>query len=352
LAKFDCIIPSWRIRFFLQKVKTMSRGEPLIRQWNLLKALQAYHYGLSADELACRLECSKRQVQRDLNVLQEVGFPISYEQRDFGKRFWKLSHHFIESDKLIFSVTEMLSIFLSQKLLAPLAGTQFGEGLDSLFEKIKATLTPRALSHFTQMDSTLLVKSHTFSDYSAHDKTIRLLTKAIQDSVVVNLTYKSQSRQKPYQTRYHPYGMVFFDGDLYCIGLMEIYGQIRTLKLNRIISSELTPDRFRKPADFSIQEQMEGSLGIFSSLGPTQTIRIQLDGWAASSVREAIHHPSQKILDDNDSRVIVQFKLADTTELKRWLLSFGCHACILSPKQLADQIASEIKKMSQRYTKK
>ena len=75
----------------------MSRGEPLIRQWNLLKAMQAYHYGLCADDLALRLECSKRQVQRDLKVLQEVGFPVSYEERDYGKRFWKLSSHFIES---------------------------------------------------------------------------------------------------------------------------------------------------------------------------------------------------------------------------------------------------------------
>ncbi|RKY04580.1 MAG: hypothetical protein DRP56_09870, partial [Planctomycetota bacterium] len=201
----------------------MSRGEPLIRQWNLLKAMQAYHYGLCADDLAKRLECSKRQVQRDLKVLQDVGFPVSYEARDFGKRFWKLSHHFIESDKLIFSVTEMLSIYLGQKLLAPLAGTEFGEGLNSLFEKIKATLSSRALRHFSQLDETLLVKNHVFNDYSPHDKKIRLLNKAIHEYTVVDLRYRSQSKKQPYDTRYHPYGMVYFGGNLYCIGFMEVY---------------------------------------------------------------------------------------------------------------------------------
>jgi len=40
----------------------MARGEPPIRQWNLLKALQANYFGLSADELAERLECTKRTV--------------------------------------------------------------------------------------------------------------------------------------------------------------------------------------------------------------------------------------------------------------------------------------------------
>ena len=33
----------------------MARGEPLIRQWNLIKALQAHHFGISADELAARV---------------------------------------------------------------------------------------------------------------------------------------------------------------------------------------------------------------------------------------------------------------------------------------------------------
>ena len=55
--------------------------------------------------MAVRLECSKRQVLRDLKILQELGFPVSFEERDFGKRYWKLSAHFIESDKLIFSLT-------------------------------------------------------------------------------------------------------------------------------------------------------------------------------------------------------------------------------------------------------
>ena len=101
----------------------MARGEPLVRQWNLLKALQAHRFGISTDELAGRLECSKRQVQRDLKVLREVGFPITHEKREFGKRFWRLSGRFIESDRLMLSITEMLSLFLAQQLLSPLAGT-------------------------------------------------------------------------------------------------------------------------------------------------------------------------------------------------------------------------------------
>lgn len=99
----------------------MARGEPLFRQWRLLKTLQSHRFGISSSELAERLECTKRTILRDLDLLQQAGFPISFEQRNFGKKFWKLTHGFVESEKLALSVTEMLSLFLSQQLLAPLS---------------------------------------------------------------------------------------------------------------------------------------------------------------------------------------------------------------------------------------
>ncbi|MCP4711904.1 MAG: HTH domain-containing protein, partial [Planctomycetes bacterium] len=137
----------------------MARGEPLIRQWMLLKTLQAHRFGICVDELVKRLEYSKRQVQRDLKVLQQVGFPVSYEARDYGKRFWKLSPQFLESNELILSVTEMLSLFLSQQMLAPLVGTQLGEGLGTLLDKVKAFLPNKALRYFSNLDQTIFVKN-------------------------------------------------------------------------------------------------------------------------------------------------------------------------------------------------
>ena len=40
----------------------MARGEPLIRQWNLLKALPAYRFGIGTDELAAQPYVMRQQV--------------------------------------------------------------------------------------------------------------------------------------------------------------------------------------------------------------------------------------------------------------------------------------------------
>jgi len=71
-----------------------------------------------------------------------------------------LKPQFIESKELIFSVTEMLSLYLSQQLLAPLAGTQMGGGLATLMDKVRAFLPAKTLSYFSNLDNMLLVKRH------------------------------------------------------------------------------------------------------------------------------------------------------------------------------------------------
>jgi predicted DNA-binding transcriptional regulator YafY len=205
----------------------MARGDSLIRQWNLLKALQAHRFGVGTEELAVRMECSKRQVQRDLNVLQQVGFPISFEERDFGKRFWKLSPSFIEREELMLSVTEMLSLFLARQVLAPLSGTQFGDGLGTALDKIKAILPRRTLDYFADVSETLLVKNMGHHDYAEHDKEIRILNQAVTDEHVVKIRYKSTTKGRVWDAHYRPYGLVYFDANLYVIGFLEEYNEIR-----------------------------------------------------------------------------------------------------------------------------
>ena len=320
-----------------------------MRQWNLLKVLQSVYFGISLDELAERLECSRWQVLRDLKILRQLGFPISFEQRDFGKRFWKLSRHFIESDRLLFTPTELLSLYLSQKLLSPLSGTQFGEGLASLLEKIKAMLPPSTLDYFATLEEHLLVKTSVLNTYAAHDKIIRILTRAVQDAQILRLRYQSIRHPQPYDTLYRPYGLVFFDGDLYCIGWMHRYEEIRTLKVSRILSAESTGRFFQRPADFSLVRHVQDSFGIFSEPAAPQKIRIRFDGWAAAHIRETRRHPTQTILKDSGRILLAQFELTPTAELLRWLLSFGPHARVLSPRSLVQQIKTEIRQMSCQY---
>jgi len=320
----------------------MARGESLIRQWNLLKVLQAYHYGVAVDELCERLECSRRQMQRDLNVLRQAGFPITYDERDFGKRFWKLSPRFIERGELILSVTEMLSLYLCRQLLAPLAGTQFGEGLQAALDKIKALLPASSLSHFDKLSDAILVTNTPFHDYSQQSKEIGIINRAVSEGRVLRICYAPPKRES-FEATFHPYGIVLHGAALYCVGRL-IRGStaaIRKLKVSRFVGAELTDRSFVRPEGFSLESCMAGGFGIYTA-GSLQTVRLRFTGWAATSVSEQQWHPSQRIITKADNSLVAEFRLGNSPEFRRWVLGFGRNAVVLQPKSLADEIAEEL----------
>jgi predicted DNA-binding transcriptional regulator YafY len=325
----------------------MARGEALFRQWELLKTLQAHRFGLDLDALAERLECTRRTVQRDLDALGDL-FPIQYQRRDFGKRFWHLSPRFIESEKLQLSLPEMLSLYLSQQLLAPLAGTPFGDGLATALEKIKAILPAEALDYFAGLDEAFVIKNLAREDYSGMGEQIKCLNEAIQHEQVVRIEYHSASQNRTVTTQLHPYGMVLLAASLYCIGYLAEYDEVRTLKVSRFQSVRPTGRSFEKPADFSLSAHMAGSFGVFSP-GRTRTVRVAVTGWAATNVREQRWHESQRIVEDGAEQLLVEFRLDSTVEFKRWILGFGRFARVLQPDDLAGEIRDELRAAAEGY---
>lgn len=319
----------------------MARGSPLIRQWNALKLLQAHRFGIGADELAARLCCSVRQVKRDLRVLRDAGFPVGFEARDFGKRFWKLSSRFVETGQLVLSVTEMLSLLLSRQLLSPLAGTPFGDGIATALHKIQTLLPQRALAHFRTLDERLFVKSMPSHDYSGQDEEIRIINQAAADCRVLRIRYRSAHPGRDLAGEFHPYGLVLFGLSLYCVGYVVERSEVRVLKMDRLLEVEPTRYAFQRPSDFSLEEYLHGSFGVFTP-GEPQTVTVEFRGWAAVNVRELRWHPSQTITEDGGDRVVARFDLTNTTEFRRWVLGFGRHATVLEPDVLAAEIATEL----------
>src|SRR5690606_30903561 len=93
--------------------RIMARGDQIQRHWNLLKLLQTRGAGLLLRDVASELEVSERTIQRDFELLQELGFPLEHEDDEIGRRYWRLPRDFIRSGPLVLSLTEALSLHLA-----------------------------------------------------------------------------------------------------------------------------------------------------------------------------------------------------------------------------------------------
>lgn len=339
----------------------MSRGAQINRHWRLLLTLQRRGQGLTLRELADEFDVSERTLQRDFEALQEVGIPIEHEADEIGRRFWRLPADFLRTSPLVISLTEAISLHLAEHLFAPLAGTQFAAGLQSTLAKIRSLLPARALEYFRALDQTVHVRRVGVTDYAAHADTIATLTTAVSAQRIVELTYQSLWRADRYGTRFDPYGLVFFDGDLFAIGRSHRAGAVRVLKISRISAATLTADVFERPADFDLAAFFRGSFGIVQARGEPLDIEVRFRGPGAALVEERIWHESQQLewlpapetlfepLSEQPEELRATFRLANVVEFKRWLRGFGDTAEIVRPAWLRAEFRAELLAAADRH---
>lgn len=349
----------------------MARGEQITRHWNLLKFLQTRGGGVTLKMLVDEFEVSERTIQRDFEVLQEVGFPVEFETDEYGKRFWSMPHDFFRTGPLVLSLTEAVSLHLAEHLFAPLAGTLFADGLAGVLAKIRSLLPRAALDYFRDLSDTVFVRRIGLTDYSAHAETIERLTAAARETRSVEVTYRSLWRTDEYATRFDPYGLVFYEGDLFAVGRSHRADAVRVFKINRIRTVQPTDSAFRRPSDFRIEEHFRHSFGIVRGGGPPLEVVVRFTGPVAALVEERIWHESQKLEwlpaettlferpteeaketegssdgqrpQPNEPQVLrATFRLSDTVEFKKWIKGFGEHAEVLRPESLRRELGEEL----------
>ena len=143
----------------------MPRGDQLARQWKIIQTLITSRRGKSADELAEELECHPRTLYRDLEALQAAGFPI-YNEKVEGKNLWSLLDTLKHHIPIPFSLTELMALYFSTDMLKAFKGTAFHDSLDSLSQKIKATLPPESMKYLKNVQQTLQVGIKPYKDYA------------------------------------------------------------------------------------------------------------------------------------------------------------------------------------------
>lgn len=339
----------------------MARGEQIVRHWRLLQMLQCRGTGLTLRELTEELDVSERTIQRDIEFLQEVGFPVEFEEDDAARRHWRLPHDYFQSAPLVLSLTEAISLHLAGHLFAPLAGTQFATGLDAILGKIRSRIPGPALDYFRALDEMFYVRRIGLTDYAQHAETIECLTAAAREGRTVAVAYQSLWRKAAYETRLDPYGIVYFDADLFVVGQSHRAAAIRVFKISRIGQAELTDARFDRPPDFNLADYFRSSFGIVQDDGEPIEVEVHFDGPAAALVEERMWHESQKLdwlpaqetlfdsASDGPGPLRAVFRLSNLVEFKRWLKGFGETAEVVRPAWLRTTLRDELLATARRY---
>ena len=303
--------------------------------------------GIAVDDAARKLGCTVRTIWRDLDVLQKAGFPLYDDKGADGRRsLWKLEEQFTLGLPVKLSLAETAALVMSRDLLRPAGAGALGAAVTSAFDKIGRVLSRDALRLLDQMRETIGVRAIGAKLQAPAAEHVALIQKALLDRRCLDMRYYSMSRDEENQRQVNPYHLTVFDGGFYLVGYCHLRKTERIFAVERIRELKMLAMHFKVRPGFNAEEYLKHAWGIVK--GDVATVRAIFSGSIARYVRDRLWHPSQKLRDLPDGRLEMTLRVADTLEVRRWILGLGPWAEVMEPLSLRETLYREAEALARK----
>jgi predicted DNA-binding transcriptional regulator YafY len=324
----------------------MPRGNQLSRQWRLLQMI-GRPSGVTVEDAARELECAIRTIWRDISVLENAGFPIWNDKDTDGRRsVWRVHADFRTRLPLTLTLAELAALVMSRELLAPVGASVLGPAVASAYDKITSALGRDALALLEKMRQTVGVRALGAKLQAPAADLVPRIHTALAERRTARIRYHSPARDEDTERTIDPYHLTYFNGGLYLVAHCHLRQAVRIFAVERIRTFDLRRDRFMPPPDFDAARYLENAWGILR--GDLVTVRVIFSRAVAPYIRERLWHPSQALRALDDGRVEVTLRVADTLEVRRWILGYGVDAEVVEPGALREALRAEAEALARR----
>jgi proteasome accessory factor B len=292
--------------------------------------------------------------------------PLEYDRSHHGYYFSEPVANF---PMVPISEQELVSVFIAQKALQQYHGTPFEAPLRSAFSKLVSSLEGDLSVAWADLDTAI-----SFRGIETDPKDMEVLGQlgeAIRKRREIVFRYhklerdeeteegRNQKGQRKDQRRLmraamgerrqvRPYHLACVGGQWYLFAYDLMRRDMRKFVPARMRHLTITTTRFERPRDFSIDNLLKGSFGIFSGDKVTP-IRIWFGRGRAQLIRERKWHHSQQIKELDSGEIELRMELSSFAEIVPWILSWGVHARALEPEALVKEVKEAAMKVVRSY---
>jgi predicted DNA-binding transcriptional regulator YafY len=335
------------------------------RRLDVLKEkLEAHAGGLSLEELASMLRITTRSVRRYLRELALVTELESIEVRPGGAHLWRIKPS--ERGRTVaLRRTQAYALLAPRRVFDPIRGSALFDEIDVALRQVEQVAHRPAArpalrgeaSNDARLEERFAYVPPPPRGYANRGEDVDVLFEAVAELRVVRFRYRDGAADvaKDAGTRItaHPYALVLQGGAIVCIARDMDRAAARAFALDRMAALEASPDeRFELPLEFNLSEWLQGDFGV-GSAARTVKLLVEFELRAAESVRARRVHPSQKLAVAADGRVRASLSLPESAEVlaraRSWLLGFGAAVRVIEPRELAEDIALELRRAADRY---
>jgi len=292
---------------------------------------------LKATDLAAEFEVNVRTAYRDLDFLRDDWrVPLEYDR---AQGTYRLTEPTVALPLVTLSEGELVALYFAEKVLAQYRGTPFERDLASAFRKIEDLLprevrvSPARLDDFLSFDPGPL--------HTPDAGVFRDVLTALRLRRRLLVRYRSLSSNRTAQRTLHPYHLFNHRGDWYVAGWDEARKQIRIFALHRIRRATLATTSYEIPPGFRFDQYMADAFAIQKGERPV-AVSIRFAPRQARWIRERRWHKTARVQERFDGGLVLNLRVAETSEIRRWVLQFGSEAEVLAPRSLRDAVAREL----------
>ena len=316
----------------------MSRlSNRLARLRQLEELLILSNQGMSAIELAQRLQVNRRTIYRDFEFLSAQGVPLWQVAGIYGiNRTGYLTN---------------IRLTYHEAMALVLAGLLLARTIDEHNPHVIAALRclSAALPEFPGQH--LLRAAERVAHHRQNPAQVAVLDSILEawgKGQKVKIAYRSPNSGLLRERTLAPYALEPTASGLYVIGYDDWAGAIRTFKLDRLESAQLMPESYAIPNDFDPEAHRASSWGIMSGTQVHEVV-LHFTPSARPYVLERQWHPSQQLEDTEDGGCQLRIWVSEPLEMQPWIRSWGAQVEVLAPNTLRERIAEELRRAADQY---
>jgi predicted DNA-binding transcriptional regulator YafY len=294
----------------------------------------------STRQLAEEYEVGTATISRDIEFLRDrMGAPIEY---DTQRRGYYYSDKRYRLPTALSRPEDMLALGMAKSLITLYQGTPLYPAAKELLESITAPLSTGGGSGKPWYKDRIVVPPPAVSPVSA--KVWGIITTGLRENRVITFEYLGLNDETYLPRRVRPYQLLFDNGLWLLYGYAEERKAVRLFSLPRISNLYLTGYFFKLPADFDYRKNSgESRFGIFAG-GKKQYYRIALYEEAVPWAMDRQWAADQRI-ERKNGQYILSFSSVQINNVLGWVLSQGCAAKPLEPKELVDTWRENVREM-------
>ncbi len=315
----------------------MAKAQRLIELMITINAKRDF----TAGELAKEFCVSKRTILRDLQALEEAGFPLYSEVGAAG------GYHILKDSILppiAFSENEAKAIFFACQALQFYRDLPFEQETVSVLKKFLNCLPPDMQNSIIQLQNKVVFW---IPDRHCASPLLKELYFIIGNRHAATIRYSSE-RAESVRTII-PVGLYAMNGLWYCPAYCTAANQIREFRVDRIqeiIAQEPYP-KGKYPIPASVQEYLEKS-----EVGNDYHIKIRLTELGVKRCEtEALLARGLKRFPAGGGMIDMEIRHATLEWVADYFLSFGNNATVLEPAELTARMQEKVYELYRHYCK-